>query len=277
MRKKREIILSILVFSIIIAIGITSYYFHYRNEKKYNLLLSDAQRMENTGEFEKAKQLYNDSLKMKNSENVLSKLNSMDKSEKNLIGLEQLDSLISEKKYNDALSFLNSVVDDSKYVMDKVAIKKQEITKLKSDYEEQLKKEQQEQLKKQEEENKKKLEIARQNEQNKTSNKAQPNNKQSAVTQSKPKLNLNLPHHPPINKDYIPWEKAVYIAVEDFLNKHPNLTQKDISFYDQFGGDTTIDGSYYIQIREASTKTILANYEIAPTLGGRIVSVTKPH
>lgn len=155
MRKKREIILSILVFSIIIAIGITSYYFHYKNEKKYNLLLSDAQHMENTGKFQKAKQLYNDSLKMKNSENVISKLNSVDKSEKNLIGLEKLDSLISEKKYNDALNFLDSVVDDSKYVMDKVAIKKQEITKLKSDYEEQIKKEQEEQLKKQEEENKK--------------------------------------------------------------------------------------------------------------------------
>ncbi|GKX66490.1 hypothetical protein [Inconstantimicrobium mannanitabidum] len=275
MRKKRSIILSISVFSIILVIGVTSYYFHYKNEKKYNLLLSDAQRMEDTGEFEKAKQLYNDSLKMKNSENVISKLNNINTSEKNLIGLKNLDSLISDKKYNDALNFLDSIVDNSKYVIDKVTIKKQEITKLKSDYEEQVKKEQEEQLKKQkqEEENKKKLELAKQEEQKKT----KPNTQQATVTQSKPRLNLNIPHHPPINKDYIPWEKAVYISVEDFLNKHPNLTQKDISFYDQFGGDTTIDGSYYIQIRDASTKTILANYEIDPTLGGGIVSVTKPH
>ncbi|QAA33983.1 hypothetical protein [Clostridium manihotivorum] len=134
MRKKRAIILSILVFSIILIIGITSYYFHYNNEKKYNLLLSDAQRMENAGEFEKAKQLYNDSLKMKNSKDVISKLNNITTSEKNLIGLKILDSLISDKKYNDALSYLDSVVDNSKYVMDKVTTKKQEITKLKSDY-----------------------------------------------------------------------------------------------------------------------------------------------
>ncbi|WP_160673244.1 hypothetical protein [Clostridium sp. C8-1-8] len=253
MRKKRSIILSILVFSIILVIGTTSYYFHYKNEKKYNLLLSDAQHMENTGELEKAKQLYKDSLKMKSSEDVISKLNNINTSEKNLIGIKNLDSLISDKKYNDALSYLDSIVDNSKYVMDKVTIKKQEITKLKSDYEEQVKKEQEDQKK------------------------TNPNTQQSKVTQSKPILNLNIPHHPPINKSYIPWEKAVYIAVEDFLNKNPNLAQKDISFSDKYGGDTTIDGSYYIDIRDASTKTILADYEISPTLGGYIVRIDKSH
>lgn len=278
MKRKRFISLTILI----IFLGVvTSYYFHSKNEEKYKRILSNAEILENDGEFEKAQELYMESLKLKNNEIVSSKLENINKSKENLKKLESTDSIIKDNKFDEALNALNSMVDDSTYVMDKIAIKKQEVTKLKSEYENLIEKQKQEEEDKRNREIVKQAQQSEQIKQNASANKQQHNNSQSNVPKtnsknSKPKLNLNIPYYPPTNKAYISWDKAVYIAVEDFLNKNPNLTQNDIAFYDEGGSTTTEDGSYWIVICEATTKKDLSKYEIQPTCGGCVAKIRTP-
>ncbi len=131
MKRKRFIILILLI----IFLGVvTSYYLHSKNEEKYNKILVSAEKLEKDGEFEKAEELYKDSLKIKDNKGVSSKLEDINKSKENLKKLEQVEPIVKENKFDDALGSLNAIVDNSTYVMDKVDGKKQEVTKLKSEY-----------------------------------------------------------------------------------------------------------------------------------------------
>ena len=108
MNKNIKIVISCI--SIIAIFGVSSLiYDWYINEVNYEKLLKTADSYLDEGDYDKAKELYNESKNTKETAHVDNKLNLIENREEIAKGLKEAEELLDNNKIEDALNLLDSL------------------------------------------------------------------------------------------------------------------------------------------------------------------------